>query len=256
AARVDGQLESVFPARGVNVVLSSAKTNDIWIFDSDDKPRQLTHDGRSFAASWSPTGDVLVSRQISDSHFAIFRFDAAGHARQVTQGPSDTLPSFSPDGEAWTYVDYERRMIVFCDDSICRDVRRGNVPGWPVIAPDRRHIAFVEQGGTNHLSVIDIDGSNKRDLGPAAFGCAPVWTSPTSVWNYTGTESKPRWDEIDIGAGKKTGHSIPALSEDSDAPSCNPEAVSKDSPFFRHARVIPRDHWEMRTTTTDPTAAD
>jgi serine/threonine protein kinase len=252
AASVEGQLESFIPARGVNVVLSSAKTNDIWLFDTEKKPRQLTHDGRSFAAAWSPTGDVLVSRQISDNRLAIFRYDAAGRERQVTQGPFDTLPSFSADGSTWVYVDYDRRMIVLCDDATCRDVRRGNLPGWPVIAPDRRHIAFIEQGGTNHLSVVDVDGSNKRDLGPAAFGCAPVWTSPASLWNYTGPESDPRWDEIDVAAGKKTGRSIQAPPADPEAASCSPQSVANDSPFFQHARVIPRDHWEMRTTAAEP----
>jgi serine/threonine protein kinase len=252
AARVDRQLESVFPAHGVDVVLSSAKTNDVWIFDArQDPPRQLTHDGLNFAAAWSPRGDVLVSRQVSDNHLAIFRFDAAGHVRQVTQGPFDTLPSFSRDGAAWTYVDYERRMIVLCDASGCRDVRQGNLPGWPAIAPDQRHIAFIEQGGTNHLNVVDVDGSNKRDLGPAANACSPVWTSPTSLWSYTGTESDRRWDEIDVTDGKKTGRSISAPAADPDSISCTPKGISDDSPFFQHARVIPHDRWEARTTTTE-----
>ncbi|HEX4405542.1 MAG TPA: protein kinase [Polyangia bacterium] len=249
AATVEGQLESVFSAGGMNVMLSSAKTSDVWIFNPGQKPRQLTHDGRSFSAAWSPTGDVLVSSQISDSRLAIFRFDVAGHARQVTQGPLDTLPSFSVDGSEWTYVDYDRHMVVLCNDAGCRDVRRGNLPGWPVISPDHRHVAFIEQGGTNHLSVVDRDGSNRRDLGPAAYACSPVWTSSNSVWNYTGTEDARRWDEIDITSGK-TGRSIPAPPADPDAVSCAPKTVSESSPFFQHARVIPHDRWEVRTTTT------
>jgi serine/threonine protein kinase len=249
AASVErGQLESIFRMGPSDVILSSAKTSDVWIYDEGQKPRQLTHDGRNYAASWSPSGDVLVSVQIGDSRFAIFRYDATGGSRQVTQGPFDTLPSFSSDGKAWTYVDYHQHSIVLCDDSSCRNVRQENLPGWPSIAPDHRHIAFMEQGGTNHLSLIQSDGSNKRDMGPTAFGCAAVWTSATSLWSYSGTDTDRRLDEIDIATGRKTGRWKAALPADSDTVPCGAASESADSPFFQHARVIAQDHWEVQKT--------
>jgi len=243
-------VESIFDAPGESkVILSSAKDSDVWLFDDANNSRRLTHDGRNYGASWSPTGDVLVSHRFENGQFAIFRYDVNGRSKQITNGPFDATPSFSRDGSAWVYSDYPRKTIMLCEGDSCRPARveRERLPGWPTISPDRQHIAYVDQGGSKHLNVVNTDGSSKRDLGPTAIQCAPVWTSATALWAYSGPGRNRKWEEIDIASGMKTGRWRSATTLDLDVADCNVGAESPGSPFFQHARTISKETWTAQS---------
>jgi serine/threonine protein kinase len=241
-------VESVFSLAGESrILLSSIKSFDVWLSGDGPTGRQLTHDGRNYGASWSPRGDVLVAKETSDNRLVIFRYEHDGTSRQVTEGPYDAMPSFSQDGEAWTYADYQRNAIVFCDSGGCRNVRREKLPARPTISPDHKHIAFVDQVGTNYLSVINVDGSNRRDLVPVNIECPPVWLGATSLWAYAGSGSNRSWQELDLETGKRTGRSKAAATANPDEPDCGAKGEPVDSPFFQHVRIAPRERWEARS---------
>ncbi|HEV3031293.1 MAG TPA: protein kinase [Polyangia bacterium] len=230
-----------------SVLVASRKTSDVWLFNGVTTARQLTYDGRNYGAAWSPKGDVLVSKELGDNRLVIFRYDRDGTSRQVSAGPLDATPSFSQDGELWTYADYHRRAIVLCDAAGCKNVWSEKLPAWPTISPDRKHIAFIDQGGMNHLRVINMDGSSKRDLVPLNVECPPIWTSATSLWGLSGSGNDRTWQEIDLGTGNRTGRSKLAVAADPDAPICGAQSEPAGSPFFQHTRIISRETWEARS---------
>jgi len=244
-------LRSVISASaGPKVLLSSARRDDAWVFEPGQVPRQLTDDGRSYSASWSPSGEILVGRLLDDGRFVIVLYDRNGKSRQVTNGPSDSVPSFSADGSEWLYAAYDRKAIVRCKGDLCGEVvHHEQLPMWPVLAPDRQLIAFVTGYGAPRIHVVRANGEGKRDLGPTAFECPPIWTSSRSLWAFSGAGATREWVEIDVATGTRTGRSKPATTFDPDEGECGWESETPTSAFYRPVRIIPRESWEIATQT-------
>jgi hypothetical protein len=234
-------------ADGGQLLISQRTTSDVWVFEPGRAPFQLTHDGRNYSATWSPTGEVLVGRALSDGRFVIVHYDAIGKEARVTDGPTDSLPSFSSDGAEWLYADYARKAIVRCRGMQCADVtsEQQQLPMWPVISPDGQSIAFVTGYGTPRVHVMTADGRNKHDLGPTALECPPVWTSSHSLWTFTGAGAEREWVEIDVSKGKRTGLTKPAPTFNPDDQKCGWESEPPTSPFYRHVRIVPQETWEV-----------
>jgi hypothetical protein len=248
--RIAGRVpQSITPLPGGDrLVVSTMKTSDVWLYNPGQLPKQLTHDGRSYAASWSPAGRVLVEKQLDDSRVVIFLYEADGSAKQVTNGTFDFVPSFAGATASWVYVDYTRKAIVRCwDAGNCVDVNQSqsNVQG-PVMSPDERHIAFVTSLGVPRLHLVDSSGKSDFDLGSTATECPAVWTSPSSLWAFSGAGNSRRWEEIDVRIARRTGRVKEAttFSFNGDEEDCGWETRDAGSPFFQHARVLPHESWQ------------
>jgi serine/threonine protein kinase/Tol biopolymer transport system component len=238
---------------GTRVLLSSTERSDVWIFDPGRPPRQLTTDGHNFGAAWSPKGEVLVGRALPDGRYVIVRYERDGSSHQVTQGPSDCVPSFAPDGMSWLYADYERKAIMRCEHDACRElVRDPQLPEWPVIAPDQKHIAYITVYGSPRLLMANADGNHRLDLGPTAVECPPVWTSATSLWAFSGGGDQREWAEIDVSRGSRTGRSKPARTFNPDKQTCGWEDELPSSPFYQRVRILPRETWNVAASATAP----
>jgi serine/threonine-protein kinase len=244
----DQMVESVLDISGEESLLVSAMEKiDAWFVAAGNPDRQVTRDGRSVWASASKNGDVLVSRKLDHDGFVIFRYDARGNERQVTSGPFDMVPSFAPDGASWVYADYQRKAIMRCDGRSCAEVRRDDVlMGWPAMSPDGRRIAFVSLEGTPHVHVMDVAGSTDRDLGSTALECPPVWTGDDALWAYGGSGDRREWREIDLVTGLKTGRVKRSSNSDFDSQTCETEGEREGSAFYRQARLISQERWEVR----------
>jgi serine/threonine protein kinase len=249
--RVNGRVPQFVAAlpNGDQLLVSTTKTSDVWLFDAAGKrPRQLTHDGRSYAASWSPTGRVLVETQLDDNRLVIFLYGADGHATQVTNGPFDLVPSFAGTTASWVYVDFSRKAIVRCwDAGNCVDVLQSNaIVQAPVMSPDERHIAYVAPFGVPRMHLVDASGKGDVDLGATAIECPAVWTSASSLWVFGGAGNLRRWEEIDVRDARKTGRVKEAttFSFNGDEQDCGWETRDAGSPFFQHARILPHDSWQ------------
>jgi Tol biopolymer transport system component len=231
---------------GKRVLLSSKERSDVWLFEPGQRPRQLTNDGNDFAATWSPTGEVLVEKALDDGRYVIFHYDREGHSRQVTNGISDCVPSFAADGSAWLYADYSGKAIVRCDAGGCAKlIGDPQLPEWPVFSPDKRHIAYATSYGTPRIIVVSADGGQRQDLGPTKTECPPVWTSANSVWAFSGAGMQREWAEIDVAEGTRTGRTKPATSFNPDKQTCGWESEASSSPFYRYARVVRRESWSV-----------
>jgi Tol biopolymer transport system component len=236
---------------GDRLLLSKTKRNDVWVHEPGQAPRQLTRDGVNYVASGSKDGHVLVAKDIGH-RLVIVRYDPQGRSTQLTSGPEDSVPSFAIDGSTWLYADYQRKALVLCERDRCNDLRQDDLmPTWPVMSPDMRRVAFINAVGAPRLHVVDRDGHNERDLGPAAVECPPVWTGNSSLWAFAGVDNSRRWDEVDIATGKKTGRSKRADNSNADNQSCDPsEDATPESAFFRRARVTATEAWTVAIAPT------
>jgi dipeptidyl aminopeptidase/acylaminoacyl peptidase len=240
--------QSVTAAPGGDLlVVSTTKNSDVWLYDGSAPQRQLTHDGRSYAASWSPSGRVLVEKQLEDNRLVILLYGPDGVATQVTNGPVDLVPSFAGTTASWVYVDFARKTIVRCwDAGSCVDVFQStSVLNSATMAPDERHIAFVTATGVPHLHVIDAAGKGHVDLGSAAVECASLWTSGSSLWAFSGAGNARRWEEIDVQRARRTGRVKEATTFNGDSQDCGWETADPSSPFFQHARVVLHEDWQV-----------
>jgi hypothetical protein len=242
---------------GTSIILSSTHYNDAWLFNPGETPRQITHDGKTYSASWSPSGDLLLGRFLDDGRFVIVLRDGTGSSKQVTEGPSDSLPSFSADGSEWVYAAYDRKTIVRCKGTSCGDLlHTQQIPIWPVLSPDLRAIAFVTGYGTPRLHIAHASGLNERDLGPTAVECPPVWTDARSLWAFSGAGTSREWIELDAATGQRTGRSKSASTFNPDERACGWESEPPTSPFYQRVRVVPRETWDLTSQLTRPHGLD
>jgi Tol biopolymer transport system component len=243
----NGTIQSVSQLpNGHRLLLSRSIRDDVWMFAPGEAPRSLTSDGMSFAPTWSSRGGVLFERELPDGKYAIFAIDEQGRTEQVTNGPFDGDPSFADGSNRWVYADYHRKAIVTCVKRTCSDLLRGDdLLDSPVMAPDEKHVAFVSLAGIPHVRVVDATGRLTRDLGPTATECAPVWTSASSLWAFSGAGALREWREFDVTSGTRTGRTKSATTFNADERRCGWENEQPSSPFYRRVRAVSREDWQV-----------
>lgn len=144
-----------------------------------------------WGSSWSPDGTKLLTTVGKPTDFytlevAVMGADGKDLVELTANGIPDARPEWSPDGSQIVFVsgasDDTHVMIVNADGSNAREVTPH--PGMysdPAWSPDGEHIAFLmgPGGGDGVLMVVDVGGSEMRELAAAAM--PPVW-SPDGDW--------------------------------------------------------------------------
>jgi hypothetical protein len=203
----------------------------------------LTNDGDNDAVAISRDGDLLVARPAVGVTDTIWSLPKNGVARQLTKGPVDTSPDFSPDGRSWIYVDYSHKSIVLCATGTneCRVLRRDEMlPTWPRYSPDGSKVAYVREGTVTKLVVFSVSDGREWTLGDTHWQCAPVWSSENHVWAFEGFAGRYAWVEKEVETGLRTGRRVQVAEDQSavnDELDCWPKNVDATSPFFRKAWV-------------------
>jgi serine/threonine-protein kinase len=239
-------LEIVSAARALTstVVLARRFSSDVWLQSGRSK-RRLTTDGRNYAAAISSGGDLLLSKRANDGTFVLWRQSKDGAVRQVTRGPNDTSPDFSPDGTRWAYVDYLNKSIMICaGEEACRVLKKDELlPTWPRFSPDGNRLAYVTQVGTPRLIVVTLGDGREEQIGPMRWQCPPVWSSPTTIWSLEGTGRLQYWVERQAVGGALTGQRIVLGATDD---TCWPAVSQPESPFFSHVEVGTNESTQLR----------
>ena len=228
------------------VALARRRSKDVWLFGAG-APLRLTSDGQNFSAAMSPSGDLLLSKRGSSGKISIWWQGRGGAAQEVSPGPADVEPQYSPDGRSWLYVDYARKSIILCSVGTgdCRVLLHDeSLPGSPQFAPDGKRAAYFTQMNVPKLMIVSLDNGDIRQLGDAYDQCPPIWTSPESVWSFEGEAGHYFWSEWNVTTGAKTGGRVAVISPEnqaklalSDQVQCWPSDVGPTSPFFQRLRV-------------------
>ncbi|HZL20045.1 MAG TPA: protein kinase [Polyangia bacterium] len=234
------------PSDGGLIVLGRHRSNDVWLY-GEGPPRRLTYDGQNFSAALSPSGDLLLSKRGAGGQFTIWWQGRDGTTQEVSAGPADVGPQYSPDGQSWVYTDYARKSIFLCSvgSGACHVVVHDELlPGWARFSPDGKRLAYITQINVPKLRIVTLDGGDVRRLGDAYIQCLPIWTTPESVWTFEGTPGHYFWSEWSIRTDAKTGGRVDVTAPEnqstfagSDQIRCWPSDVGPDSPFFPRLRV-------------------
>jgi hypothetical protein len=228
------------------VALARHRSKDVWLYGAG-APRRLTSDGQNFSAAMSPSGDLLISKRGSSGKLSIWWQGRGGASQEVSPGPADVEPQYSPDGRSWLYVDYARKSIILCSVGTgdCRVLLHDDsLPGSPQFAPDGKRVAYFTQMNVPKLMIVSLDNGDVRQLGDAYDQCPPIWSSPESVWSFEGEAGHYFWSERNVTTGTKTGGRVAVISPEnqaklavSDQVQCWPSDVGRTSPFFQRLRV-------------------
>jgi hypothetical protein len=228
------------------VLLGRHRSNDAWLYGSNGR-RRLTSDGENFSAAMSAAGDLLLSKQGGDGGMSIWWQSHDGATREMSPGPFDVEPQFSPDGRSWLYVDYMRQSVILCSfkTESCRVLRRDeSLPSWPQFAPDGKNIAYLTQMNVPKLVVVSLEDGKVKELGDAYYQCPPVWSSPTKIWSLRGAARRIFWSERDVTTGARTGRQLEVGGDEintgrtsADEVQCWPPNAHPGSPFFMPLRV-------------------
>jgi Tol biopolymer transport system component len=131
-----GQL-AWFPAERL-VVTFPGDAFSVWLLGRDRyRPqRRLAYGGSSGLSdpAMSPRGDMLavtsVTRELRSS-IMVFRVSSRGSGRQLTDGPQDVHPAWSPDGRAIVFSRNGRLYVVNLETKRLRSLAvRGLEPTW------------------------------------------------------------------------------------------------------------------------------
>jgi hypothetical protein len=222
-------------------ILGRHRSMDVWYVDGAGM-RRLTSDGENFSAAMSAAGDLLLGKRTTSGALTIWLQQTSGAAKQLTTGPLDVAPEFSPDGSSWAYADYDKKNIMLCSTAgrSCKVLRHDELlPSWPRFSPDGKKVAFVTQVSPARLTVIDLQDGTTREIGVVHGECAPVWASPTELWSLEGARGHHAWVERNAATGAKTGSQRAAATnlESTDQNQCLPASAKPGSPFFRPVRI-------------------
>lgn len=223
------------------ILLGRSVSKDVWVYNGSGG-HPLTFDGENYSAALSSTGVLLLSKRSGDGRLSIWSQGPAGASRPLTAGPFDVSPDFSKDGRWWTYADYAQKTVMLCatDSGSCRVLVRD--PLWPTdpkLSPDGSHIAYLTQTDTPRLTIVSVKDGQIEQSWDAYRQCSPVWSSPTTIWNFEALTGQYLWAERNTTTGQRTGKQIEVPSRDVALSEfrCLSENVAPDSPFFQRLRV-------------------
>jgi len=132
-----------------------------------------------------------------------------GSEKQVTQGPLDGTPIFSPDGTSWLHSKADSGEILECTVASrrCSPIHVDTlIPAFPSIDPSGQLIAYITMMNAPRVWIVPRSGGVSRDLGPAGEACAPIWASASRLWVAQAPAGREMtWAEIDTKTGRRTG---------------------------------------------------
>jgi Tol biopolymer transport system component len=134
-----------------------------------------------YAPSWSPDGSWIAFWGFPDANpdntqFGIWKIrpDRTGLTKVFEGDQAATDPDWSPDGSKLVFEYYPGLATVNADGSGFTMLDTGQLsPSLPAWSPDGSQIAFWEFSG--HLEVMNLDGTDKRQLGLGDYEGAPSW---------------------------------------------------------------------------------
>ncbi len=187
----------------------SGRTEDLYMLNPNGSRIQLTTDGMSYSGSISPDGALVAYTKVSGRFLpddGLYVIDSTGDARELlvaVRGQTAlTDPVWSPDGSRIAFIEleivgetswgepvYGRTLSVVNADGTGRQVlidlgREDRSPtGWAsdlAWSPDGSQFAFssssLERPGNYQIYVVNVDGSELRQLTSEGDSSQPVWS--------------------------------------------------------------------------------
>ncbi len=237
----------VYQVTKVTDASKNAKNTQLWLVDVNKSPRQITHSGKADThARWSPDGSKLLfeSNRSGVSQLYILDLVAGGEPVKVTNiatGASGGI--WSPDGKRiafYSAINPKWSGLPFVESDAKNKEDEEAAAANPVKAKTftrlfYRHWDSHVEDKRNHIFVINVDGSDCRDVTPGDRDAYPTSTtfsvgddftfSPDSQWVVFTAVPK-------TGESWSTNHDICRVSIDnksSDWPNLTSTNLAADS---------------------------
>jgi Tol biopolymer transport system component len=186
------------PARNGEIVFASIRVKngnfDLYRMRADGARLRRITKGAAFERypRWSPDGKLIAyvtnrTKPGNDGHYEIYFLRSVGSSlsRVTNDRAVDDQVSWSPDGKRLAFVSTRGsgRFGIWTMAANGTDPRRltrdGAIPVW---SPDGQTIAFVRSGKTDEIWLMDVDGTNQRQL-----------TVPPQMNEVYARDSMPAW---------------------------------------------------------------
>jgi CBS domain-containing protein len=201
--RVPGESLRALAVTGESLVFATYHYGgDVWLDDGGDG--RLITSGLGAREVARGGGHVLATVRRGGGVERIIELDEQGRERgAVTNGPVDESPSILPGARAWTYTRRAGESPGFYRcvfGGPCKRLSDVVMP-YATVSPDGLRVAYIDpapQG--SRARVADLAGGAPRDVGDGGSYCAPVWSSPRTLWISRRAVGTPVWTEVDIDA--------------------------------------------------------
>jgi Leucine-rich repeat (LRR) protein len=163
-------------SKGPHLLITSAAFlgHQIFRINTDGSGRtQLTVEGTG-ASDPAPSPDGNLIAFVAGGQLCVMNADGSGGKRVAKRADIATLaPSWSPDGKQIAFTIYYRGATggsfhsqLYVVDANGRNLRSvGNVGGMlPAWSPDGKRLLFASMDGRGGVSVMDVNGTNVREL--------------------------------------------------------------------------------------------
>lgn len=223
----------VWSPDGQKVVFQSKRSGnlDIWLMNADGSdPQQLTTDPEpDYLPAWSPDGSTILftswrkdsAADVRAPHIYAMAVDGNEQRRLVAQSLNTS------EGATWSadsqWIVYSRKIgngaDLFLADrhgqqekQLTFDAGQNIYNGASAISPDGKTIAFYSDNEKSAaLSLIDIDGNNRRVLLATGHNWYPHWSADGQWLTYTAKVPGDAAGNIDIFAISLIPGSQPVL---------------------------------------------
>src|SRR6266571_1393737 len=145
--------------------------------------------------------------------------------KQLTSGPGDFDPDWSPDGTQMVFVRRAAIFVMEADGSNQRQLTQSAIGRYPTWSPDATKIAF-STGCLGCVSsvvyIMNADGSNQRMISPS--GSQPSWSPDGS--KLAVTSNNFNIDVVNADGGDRTALTAPPTFEAEDTdPAWSPDGT-------------------------------
>lgn len=183
-------------------VAYESRVEDVWVImvmRVDGSDQQMLTPGRE--PDWSPDGRFIAYETNSvPTQIAFIEVASGSIQTPANTGRNNRTPSWSPDGRQLVYMSEVSGIwqlsIYNRDTGAERQITNGGEDKrFPVWSPDGSLIAYntrLADGNPGHIWVINIDGSNPRQLTEEGQNGRPTW-SPDSQYIAFNSNRNGSW---------------------------------------------------------------
>ncbi len=209
-------MQIVYQVTKITDPAKNVKTTQLWLLDINQPPRQITHSGKSDShPRWSPDGSKILfeSNRSGVSQLYLLDMSAGGEPTMITNistGASGGI--WSPDGSKiafYSAVNPSWSELPFAESDSKNKSDEEAAAANPVKAKTftrlfYRHWDSYVEDKRNHLFVVNIDGTECRDVTPGDRDAYPTSTTFSVGDDFT---FSPDSKSLVFTAVPKTGES-------------------------------------------------
>jgi len=213
AAIRDQEIMYIIPSDKQMAFVSRRLRSEAWVALGTVPTRRVTVGDTIDDAADCGNRGYLVARRAGRAA-EIVRIGRDGVQTILTSGHIDDGVDCSKVTEDWCFTRIDAGGGLFhCKGSSCSQIHSG-VANWPSLSPDATRVAYLDTGGRGStVKWVPSSGGEVHDVGVSEGGCAPGWSSNSTMWISRRIQGRPWWTEVEADGGRATGRTAPSAND-------------------------------------------